>query len=53
MVFAAISADFHDDLSMGDAETLIETIETELRTALPQLRSIYIRPEKQADAVTF
>lgn len=53
MVFAAISADFDDALSMGAAETLIETIETELRTALPQLKSIYIRPEKSADAVTF
>ncbi|MEH3104456.1 MAG: cation diffusion facilitator family transporter [Sphingomonas phyllosphaerae] len=53
MVFAAISADFDDDLSMGAAETLIETIETELRTALPQLKSIYIRPEKRDDAVTF
>ncbi|VXC61599.1 cation diffusion facilitator family transporter [Sphingomonas sp. 8AM] len=53
MVFAAISADFADDLSMGAAETLIETIETELRTALPQLKSIYIRPEKSTDAITF
>ncbi|GAA4214416.1 cation diffusion facilitator family transporter [Sphingomonas endophytica] len=53
MVFAAISADFDDDLSMGAAETLIETIERDLRTALPQLKSIYIRPEKSADAVTF
>jgi len=52
MVFAAISADFDDELSMGAAETLIETIETELRTALPQLKSIYIRPEKRSNAVT-
>ncbi|KQN93594.1 cation transporter [Sphingomonas sp. Leaf231] len=53
MVFVAISADFDDALDMGSAEALIETIETELRAALPQLSSIYIRPEKQAAAVTF
>ncbi len=49
-VFAAISADFDDGLTMGRAETLIEEIEHQLRSALPQLASIYIRPEKQADA---
>ena len=53
IVFAAISADFDDHLSMGAAEALIEAIETDLRTALPQLKSIYIRPERSADAVTF
>lgn len=52
IVFAAISADFDDALSMGDAETLIEAIECELRGELPQLRSIYIRPEKREDAIT-
>ncbi len=52
IVFAAISADFDDALSMGDAETLIEAIECELRAELPQLRSIYIRPEKREDAIT-
>ncbi|WP_294194968.1 cation diffusion facilitator family transporter [uncultured Sphingomonas sp.] len=52
IVFAAISADFDDALSMGDAETLIKAIECELRAELPQLRSIYIRPEKREDAIT-
>jgi cation diffusion facilitator family transporter len=46
-VFVAISADFADDLRMGDGETLIATIEAELKQAMPELRSIYIRPEKQ------
>lgn len=50
-VFVAISADFADDLRMGDAETLIEALEAELKAALPALSSIYIRPEKSADAV--
>jgi len=36
---------------MGDAETLIETIEDELKTASPMISSIYIRPEKHEDAV--
>ena len=49
-VFVAISADFEDALAMGDAETLIEGIEQRLRTTLPQLTSIYIRPEKREDA---
>jgi cation diffusion facilitator family transporter len=49
-VFAAISVDFHDDVTMGDAETLIEEIEDRLREALPQLSSIYIRPEKRENA---
>ncbi|CAN5118429.1 cation diffusion facilitator family transporter [soil metagenome] len=50
MVFVAISADFEDSLTMGEGETLIEAIETELKAAMPQLTSIYIRPEKSADA---
>lgn len=52
MVFVAISAEFDDAMPMGEAEALIETIERELRAALPQLRSIYIRPERRGDAVT-
>ncbi|MET0365019.1 MAG: cation diffusion facilitator family transporter, partial [Sphingobium sp.] len=50
-VFVAISADFVDDLAMGDAESLIEEIEREMKARVPELTSIYIRPEKQADAV--
>ena len=50
-VFVAISADFDDALSMGSAETLIEQIEAELRAAVPELSSIYIRPEKRENAV--
>lgn len=49
-VFVAISADFDDALAMGEAETLIERIEAKLKAALPQLSSIYIRPEKREDA---
>jgi len=49
-IFVAISADFRDTLSMGEAELLIETIETDLKAALPQLSSIYIRPERREDA---
>ncbi len=49
-IFVAISADFRDSLTMGDAETLVETIETELKAAEPMLASIYIRPEKREDA---
>ena len=49
-VFAAISVDFKDDVTMGDAETLIEEIEDKLRGALPSLSSIYIRPEKAENA---
>ncbi|SEN18201.1 cation diffusion facilitator family transporter [Sphingomonas gellani] len=49
-IFVAISADFDDDLTMGEGETLIEGIEKELKTAIPQISSIYIRPEKQEDA---
>ncbi|HUD90462.1 cation diffusion facilitator family transporter [Sphingobium sp.] len=50
-VFVAISADFVDDLPMGEAESLIEDIEQEMKARVPELTSIYIRPEKQADAV--
>ena len=49
-VFAAISVDFRNDVKMGEAEALIEDIETRLRAALPQLGSIYIRPEKRENA---
>ncbi|MHA6769878.1 cation diffusion facilitator family transporter [Sphingobium ummariense] len=50
-VFVAISADFDDSVSMGEGETLIEAIEAELKAAIPELTSIYIRPEKREDAV--
>lgn len=50
-VFVAISADFADDLPMGEAESLIEDIEREMKARVPELTSIYIRPEKQADAI--
>lgn len=50
-VFVAISADFDDSVSMGEGETLIEAIEAELKAAIPELTSIYIRPEKREGAV--
>jgi cation diffusion facilitator family transporter len=49
-IFVAISADFEDSLTMGEGETLIEAIEHELKSAIPHLSSIYIRPEKTEDA---
>jgi len=50
-VFVAVSADFDDSLTLGDGERIIEDIETELKSVLPQLSSIYIRPEKKGEAV--
>ncbi|QNA83226.1 cation diffusion facilitator family transporter [Sphingomonas sp. So64.6b] len=49
-IFVAISADFCDAVTMGEAETLIEHIETDLKAAEPMLSSIYIRPEKAENA---
>jgi divalent metal cation (Fe/Co/Zn/Cd) transporter len=49
-IFVAISADFDDDMKMGDAETLIEQIEGQLKRSMPELSSIYIRPEKRENA---
>jgi cation diffusion facilitator family transporter len=49
-IFAAISADFDDAVKMGNGETMIETMEDELRAAVPTLSSIYIRPEKRENA---
>ena len=50
-VFVAVSADFVDDISMGEGEKLIEQMEQELRAISPKLSSIYIRPERREDAV--
>jgi cation diffusion facilitator family transporter len=50
-VFAAISADFDDGLTVGAAENLIEQLEEDLKRTYPQLTSIYIRPEKAELAV--
>jgi len=50
-VFVAISADIADHVSMGDGERLIEELEHELKAEIPELSSIYIRPEKREDAV--
>ena len=46
-VFVAISADFADELPMGR----IEELESAMKRAIPELTSIYIRPEKREDAV--
>ena len=51
-IFVAISADFADTLTMGEGETVIEQIERDLKQAESRLSSIYIRPEKAADAVS-
>lgn len=50
-IFVAISADFDDAIRMGAGETLIEELERQLRDAVPQISSVYVRPEKAADAV--
>ena len=50
-VFVAISADFDDQLTMGEGEALIERIEDELRDEFPQISSIYLRPEKRENGV--
>jgi cation diffusion facilitator family transporter len=50
-VFVAVSADFNDSLTLGEGERVIEDIECRLKALHPQLSSIYIRPEKAADAV--
>ncbi len=50
-IFVAVSADFEDHLPMGDVETVIEAIETQLKAASAKISSIYIRPEKREDAV--
>ncbi|HEY1125918.1 MAG TPA: cation diffusion facilitator family transporter [Sphingobium sp.] len=50
-VFVAISADFADDLQMGRAENFVEEMEAMMKAAVPQLTSIYIRPEKRENAV--
>ena len=52
-VFVAISADFRDDLTMGEGERLIEELEAKLKAAMPVLSSIYIRPERREDAVVY
>lgn len=36
---------------MGEAESLIEAMEAEMKMAVPELTSIYIRPEKRSDAL--
>ncbi|GFM30722.1 cation diffusion facilitator family transporter [Novosphingobium sp. PY1] len=46
-IFAAISADLEDSLNMGEGEQLIEDLERDLREAIPDLSSIYIRPERR------
>ncbi|QDK32904.1 MULTISPECIES: cation diffusion facilitator family transporter [Sphingomonadaceae] len=52
-IFVAISADFADDLRMGDAETLIEELERRMKALSPWITSIYIRPEKRSDAMVW
>lgn len=46
-VFVALSVDFEDSMTMGEGEALVETLEDDLRGEMPELASIYIRPEKE------
>jgi len=41
----------HFSVEINNAERLIEDIEREMKACVPDLTSIYIRPEKQSDAV--
>ncbi|MXO66367.1 cation diffusion facilitator family transporter [Altericroceibacterium endophyticum] len=50
-IFAAISADMVDSISIGEAEQLIEELEQELIAQIPELTSIYVRPEKRENAI--
>ncbi|MBO9498951.1 MAG: cation transporter [Novosphingobium sp.] len=50
-IFVAISADFDDALPLGEAERLIEEMECDLKAISPAVSSVYIRPEKRADAL--
>jgi cation diffusion facilitator family transporter len=45
-VFVVVSADFDDAMTVSDAETLIESLEQELKATIPALTSVYIRPQK-------
>jgi len=49
-VFVAVSADFEDSLTMGEAETLVELLEDRMKAVSPKIASIYIRPEKREHA---
>lgn len=49
-VFVAASVDFEDALTMGEGERLIEALEARLKGEMPELASIYIRPETAAMA---
>jgi len=49
-VFVAVSADFEDALTIGEAETLIELLEERMKAISPKISSIYIRPEKREQA---
>lgn len=50
-VFVALSVDFEDNLTRGQGMALIEMVEAGLKADLPELSSIYIRPERREDAV--
>ncbi len=50
-IFIAISADLDDELTVGEAEILIERLERQVKAGIPETSSIYIRPERSADAV--
>lgn len=49
-IFVAVSADFDDDLPMGEAEILVELLEQRMKAISPMISSIYIRPEKRDQA---
>ena len=44
-VVAAISVDFTDDLSAGDVEAIVATLEERVRTAHPEIVSLLVKPQ--------
>ncbi len=44
-VFVAADVDFEDEVRAGDVERIIAEAEAELRAALPEIASLYVKPK--------
>jgi hypothetical protein len=47
-IVAALSAEFHDEMLASDIEACIERLEHRLRTKIPEITTLFVKPQAAA-----
>ena len=47
-IVAALSLDFHDQLTAGEIEACVERIELAIKARAPEIVGVFVKPQKSA-----